>query len=275
MALDQVGTIVEGRMHQHPGCPKCQAQRVVRNGQADGLQRYKCRSCGVTFNALTGTPLARLRHRGKWVEQAKAMDEGLSVRKAAARMEVHRTTAFRWRHRFLAVAREAKAHDLSGVAEADETYVLRSYKGQRRKLQAEQVPILVLRNRAGETADHVLECANKRCVIEALRPSLASDAVLCTDGCGMLAKVASELGIEHHAVNTLKGEHARAGLAHPRTSTRITAASSSGCADSTAWPRPTCRTTSAGSERWTGSHNHATSPCHFWLWLSAPETVLS
>ena len=168
LALDQATAIVQGRMERHPGCPKCQAGRVVRNGQADGLQRYKCRSCGVSFNALTGTPLARLRHRSKWVEQAKAMHEGLSVRKAAARMNVHRTTAFRWRHRFLVVACEAKARNLAGVAEADETYVLRSYKGQRSKLHAEQnrkprrrggeaakrglaaeqVPILVLRNRA-------------------------------------------------------------------------------------------------------------------------------
>ena len=216
-------------MAQHPGCPKCHANHVVRNGQADGLQRYKCRACGVTFNALTGTPLARLRYRDKWLEQAHAMDEGLSVRKAAARMAVHRTTAFRWRHRFLALPREVKANGLAGVAEADETYVLRSYKGQRRKLlteqarkprhrggkaakrglSAEQVPILVVRNRAGQTTDYVLEAPNKHCVAEVLQPALADDAVLCTDGSGMLATVASALGIEHHAVNTLRGEHIR------------------------------------------------------------------
>ena len=33
---------------------------MVRNGQADGLQRYKCRGCGRRFNALSGTPLARV-----------------------------------------------------------------------------------------------------------------------------------------------------------------------------------------------------------------------
>lgn len=229
LALDQASGIVQARMLQHPGCPMCQAQHVVRNGQAGGLQRYKCRSCGVSFNALSGTPLARLRHRNKWLEQARAMDEGLSVRKAAAGMGVHRTTAFRWRHRFLALPREVKAHKLSGVAEADETYVLRSYKGQRRKLvaeqtrkprhrggkaakrglSAEQVPILVLRNRAGQTTDHVLQAANKRCVTEVMKPALAEDVVLCTDGSGMLATVASELRIEHHAVNTLRGEHTR------------------------------------------------------------------
>ena len=42
----------------------------------------------MTFNALTGTPLPRLRHRDKWLLQAQALDEGLSVRKAAARMDI-------------------------------------------------------------------------------------------------------------------------------------------------------------------------------------------
>ena len=192
LSVDRATAIVQGRMATHRGCPKCQALRVVRNGQADGLQRYKCRGCGVTFNALTGTPLARLRHRDKWIEQAQAMHEGLSVRKAATRMDVHRITAFRWRHRFLALPCDAKATNLVGVAEADETYVLRSYKGQHRKLlaeqvrkprhrggkaakrglSAEQVPILVLRNRAGQTTDYVLEAANKCCVKAVLQPAL-------------------------------------------------------------------------------------------------------
>ena len=55
----------------------------------------------------------------------------------------------------------------------------------------------------------MLKVANKRCVTEVMQPALADDVVLCTDGSGMLAQVASELGIEHHAVNTLRGEHTR------------------------------------------------------------------
>lgn len=47
-----------------PGaCPYCGSERVVRNGSASGLQRYKCRDCSRTFNALTGAPLARLRQK--------------------------------------------------------------------------------------------------------------------------------------------------------------------------------------------------------------------
>jgi len=109
LALDQATTIIEGQRAQRPGCPKCGALHGVRNGQADGMQRYKCRGCGVTFNALTGTPLARMRHRDKWLEQAKALDRGLSVRRAAAALDVHRTTAFRWRRRFVELPRDVKA----------------------------------------------------------------------------------------------------------------------------------------------------------------------
>ena len=70
-------------------------------GQADGLPRYRCRGCGRTFNGLTKTPLARLRKREKWREQAQSMIDGVTTSKAAERCEVDYKTAFRWRHRFL------------------------------------------------------------------------------------------------------------------------------------------------------------------------------
>ncbi len=44
-----------------------------------GLQRYRCCGCGRTFNALTGTPLARLRHRERWLPGLDGMLEGKSV----------------------------------------------------------------------------------------------------------------------------------------------------------------------------------------------------
>lgn len=135
-SLDEASVIIEKRLAERPTCPARGAERVVRNGFASGLQRYKCRDCGITFNALTGTPLARLRHRDKRLGQATMLTEGLSVRKAAERLGVHRTTAFRWRHRWLARPCEVKAGKMVGVVEADETYHLRSYKGQKARLGA-------------------------------------------------------------------------------------------------------------------------------------------
>jgi transposase-like protein len=161
--------VVQQRQAHKPACPGCSATLVVRNGQADGLQRYKCRACSVSFNALTGTPLARLRYRERWLAQCAALQDGLSVRKAAAQLDVHRTTAFRWRHRFLQCPATIKDLAMRGVVEADETYVLESFKGQRvalagagrpsrrrggkarkRGLSREQIPILVLRARTGQ-----------------------------------------------------------------------------------------------------------------------------
>ena len=70
---------------------------------------YMCRACERTFNALTGTPLAHLQKREKWLEYARAIVDGLSLRKAAKRVGVHLETSFRWRHRFLATTKGAKA----------------------------------------------------------------------------------------------------------------------------------------------------------------------
>lgn len=60
-------------------CPHCDGERTVRNGSASGLQRYKCRDCGRTFNALTGTALARLRQKSKWLMQAEALRDGVTI----------------------------------------------------------------------------------------------------------------------------------------------------------------------------------------------------
>ena len=215
----EVVNIVQAQLDASPTCPHCQGQHVVRNGQASELQRYKCRGCAKTFNALTGTPLARLRHKARWLIQAQVLREGLSVHQAAERLDVAPSTAFRWRHRFLQLPQNAKARALLGVVEADETYFLRSYKGQqvkgrvrrrrggsaaKRGLSDEQVPVLVARDRSGSTTDFILEIADKAHELAALAPVLSSDAILCSDGGGALAAVARTLGIEHHVLNMSK-----------------------------------------------------------------------
>jgi transposase-like protein len=221
-SLDEASALVEKRSAVRPACPKCRGEQVVKNGRANGLQRFKCRACGVTFNALTGTSLARLRRRDKWLGQAEVMADGLSVRKAADRLGVHRTTAFRWRHRWLDVARETKARQLAGVVEADETYHLKSYKGQKSLLAAnttrkprrrggvgstrgtstDHTPILALVNRHGETTDPILKSTNAVDIKAVLPGVLAEDAVLCTDGSSALRRAALDLGITHEAVST-------------------------------------------------------------------------
>jgi transposase-like protein len=113
------------------GCPHCAHRDVVRWGQASALPRYRCKACLRTFNALTKTPLAKLRMKDKWATQTAAMIDGVSTAQAARRCAVHYTTAFRWRHRFLAALAGDKPKTLSGLVEGDETFILESFKGKR------------------------------------------------------------------------------------------------------------------------------------------------
>jgi len=47
------------------------------------MQRFRCCHCGRTFNDLTGTPLARLRLKGKWRDYLGALLDSQAVRAAA------------------------------------------------------------------------------------------------------------------------------------------------------------------------------------------------
>ncbi|GEM_PF-5253081 len=106
------------------GCPHCGGRRLQRWGHASGLQRHRCGDCRRSFNVLTGTPLARLRMKERWEAQTQALTTGESLIQAAERCCVAVTTAFRWRHRFLSAPALDKPGQLTGIVEADETFIV-------------------------------------------------------------------------------------------------------------------------------------------------------
>ena len=126
---DALGTTGVERVERQ-GCPHCASREIVGWGRSDGLLRYRCKACRRTFNALTKTPMAHLRKKEKWLDHAQAMIEGMSLAKTAKLCGVHPTTAFRWRHRFLRAPSDDKPRTLSGIVEADETFILESFKGR-------------------------------------------------------------------------------------------------------------------------------------------------
>jgi transposase-like protein len=224
--LAEVTSVIEARFATQVFCPHCQSTDVGSWGRACGLKRYRCRECRKSFNALTGTPLARLRKREAWKTYAQAVAESVSVRKAAQQTGVSVPTAFRWRHRFLTLAKDAKAKTVSGIVEADETFFLKSFKGARntgraprkrggasskRGLSEEQVPVLVLRSRSGATADAVLESLKVAEIYRILTPVIArdKDTVLVSDGARAYASFATEAGIGHVGLAGSRGQRRR------------------------------------------------------------------
>ena len=207
-------------------CPRCQGKQLYRHGTKNGLQRFRCRGCGRTFNSLTGTPLARLRHKDKWLAYCGGMLESWSVRRAAAEVDVAKNTSWRWRHRLLNLTRTDRPACLTGIAEADETFLLESKKGARKLnrparkrggkastpgISKEHVCILVARDRSGQTCDAVtgrgpVTLAQLR---EHLQPILAPDTLLVTDANKAYQAFAQKTGISHEFVNLSVGERMR------------------------------------------------------------------
>jgi hypothetical protein len=145
--------------------------------------------------------------------------------KASSQLQVARSTAFRWRHRFLALPQHVRAGQLDGIVEADETCILKSCKGQaarRRQLRPkprsrggqasirgmseEHDIVLVACDRSGGCTDQVVAALDTAHLAAVLQPVLAPDAVLCTDGSPALAAAARHIQVEHHAINLSAGQ---------------------------------------------------------------------
>ena len=216
--LDKAVDLIERAGMQRLACPGCGSRQLHRHGRAHGLQRYRCKHCGRTCNALTGTALARLRHKERWLDYLGNMLDSRSIRRSAAELGVASATSFRWRHRFLEMGKHDRTHCLSGIAEADEMYLLESHKGSRkldraprkrggkatkRGISNEQMCILVARDRMGQTLDWVpgKGTVTREQLRRHLLPRLERDVLLVTDAHAAYRNFAREAGITHETVN--------------------------------------------------------------------------
>ncbi|NHO34489.1 IS1595 family transposase, partial [Acetobacter fallax] len=231
----EVAALVDGAGGGSRACPRCRSDRIGAWGQAHDLPRYRCKACLRTFNALTGTSLARLRHKDRWLGFAAALAQAASIRKTAKACAIAIQTSFRWRHRFLAAPSCEQPALLSGIVEADETFFRRSFKGlhawshpgegiipprpaarhrgaptgRRGTPLDEQTPVLVMRDRQRNTGYAILPDLTAQTIGSCLKPMLAPDAVLCTDTAAVYTRIARETGIHHEPINISAGERVR------------------------------------------------------------------
>jgi len=230
---DEIKTneLIESAFDTRKACPHCACTKLYRHGVVNGLQRYRCQACKKTFNALTKTPLTRLRHKSKWLAYLNDVIDSLTVRKAACHLGVHRNTTFRWRHRFLTWIKEERPPVLYGITEVDETYLPESFKGSRhlsrpprkrgnsvkkRGLSKEQVCIVVARDRSKQTLDFVTGkgSVTKAALHSCLDSVLDNDALLVSDGNPSYGAFCKEAHITHEVVNLSQGQRVIDGAIH-------------------------------------------------------------
>ncbi len=168
-------------------CPRCRNQRVHLWGRFSGRQRYRCRACRRTFSDLTATPAAYSKRIHLWPQYAACMVHAETLRRSAARVGIHLSTSFRWRH---AVLRALKASDsklLAGWLEIDEIWLPRSEKGKRNLqrvplvrgarcrdrllIRSRRVSVAIARDRRGRVLSEMID-ATRICAAD-LRKSVA------------------------------------------------------------------------------------------------------
>ncbi len=207
-------------------CPHCGHADIRRNGSIRGKRRFRCRSCGRTFSARTGT-VRHYSHKDDptWALYIKLMFQGLSLPVIVKRMDISLPTAFAWRHKVPTAMSRMPGPRLSGVVEADETYFRLSFKGQRgdlprparrrgrkskkRGISKEKVRLLTATDRQRGT------CLRSACLgrmsVDDLRRLLGDPvdwkgSVLVTDAHQAYAALAAERGTSHTELKGGRGE---------------------------------------------------------------------
>ena len=219
-----------------PACPHCRERRIQRWGQSGGVQRFRCKACTRSFNALTGTPLARLRRRDLWLDYAQALNDGLSIRAAGRRLGIHYNTTFRWRHRWLIHPATCRDTEFQGIIEVETVAFVDVSDGEQswRRVaipppvaerpsdlppmrnepqapcdhshhpeatagKAPPIVVLVARDRRGATTDAVLDALDQPSVASVLDPILdPAQTMLCTPDLPLFAGIADAWQVAHY-----------------------------------------------------------------------------
>lgn len=211
-------------------CPHCQHQNLQKFGIRNQLQRYRCKACKATFNRLTGTALSRLRKKHQWTGAIESLNERETLTQMQERLGVSRPTAVHWRKRFLAALQPKNPPVLSGIVEADETFVRRGQKGM---LCVERSPrkrgeparyggthpddyvcVLMARDRNKQQAHQLTRSQKTEVFEEFLTPLIAKDSILCSDGLAGYRKFSQTSGIQHVVLTAKRQEFVKAGVYH-------------------------------------------------------------
>ena len=221
-------------------CPLCSSIHVFKNGKLKGKQRYFCKDCHKNFTIYKGTILHGSRHDVfVWKQYIDLMFvEGYSLTKTAAKLGLSLQTAALWRYKILnTLVDKFMGDNLSGIIEADETFVRESSKGVevthraarksgigkfskeepvKRGLSKEQFGALIALDRRGNVVSEVYGRGkvNSKQISAVLHDRVSKDSILITDACRAYVKFAKEEGIQ---LKQLKGGEAMNKLYHINT----------------------------------------------------------
>lgn len=194
-------------------CPCCNSAsaRFIKKGFSGRKQRYQCIACGKKFTYDAGKITAHSHQsEDKW---AVFIEDSLSLKtldQCAEHISVCHTTVFFMRQKLLAFLEKAVQDDmLSGLIEADETYILEAQKGihvtgrkprkhgetaTKRGLSREQMCICVAADRDNHIAARCVNRAKPSAenIKGAIGDRIAENSVFQCDGATAYNKLVEE-----------------------------------------------------------------------------------
>ena len=181
------------RWGNHPACPHCGSVSVARKNERRRIGRWNCHDCHSSFNALSGTIMSQTRlPLQKWflaiaiIVNAK---KSVSSPQLARDLDLTQQTALYLQQRIRAqMADRSGAELLSGIVEADETYVggrpRRRFDGQpnpRGRGTAKQ-PVLGVVERDGQVRAQVTDKVSGKQIVRFLKANVdPAGSLLITD----------------------------------------------------------------------------------------------
>src|SRR5262245_4949553 len=119
------------RWGSEPACPLCGSVGVYqmkgRDGERNKDFRWRCKDCGKMYSVRTGTVLEESRLPLRvWLHafwRASASKKGVSALQIARECEITHKSALFLMHRIREAMRDEPTDKLTGIVEADETYV--------------------------------------------------------------------------------------------------------------------------------------------------------
>ncbi len=222
----KIRELIESKQETKRECPHCRSNRVYRHGSVSNLQRYRCVECRKTFNALTNTPLSRLRKKELWIQYVDSMLKSTVLRTVSNELGISLNTAFKWRHRFSAAFMKNSPTHLEGIVEMDETHFLQSNKGERittrasrkrgepapkRALSKEKVCVFTARDRSNHNMESIIESAHVSddWLIKNISQLIAPDSVIVSNDLLSYQNLSKINHFEHRIVKNQRSKRVK------------------------------------------------------------------
>ena len=211
---DYIKYLEDIRFNEQAYCPHCGHSNVTRKRENGIIGRWNCYHCGSSFSVLSGTMFAGTRYPLElYFEAIRLMllsRSSLSSNEMAEHLEVTQRAAYRIqtriRQEFL---REESFTQLSGILEADETYMdIKIGKVNKQGRGADKLKVLGIVERRGKAITRIVEDVKAETINRFIRESIrdGADAALVTDNFSSYSQVRK---IVVHYVMTRKHKHKR------------------------------------------------------------------